>query len=210
VRPINFVFVCEKETKRVICYDVVKNSYERREIDMDASFKHNFAYCQTVSSRLFIVGGGDIKHPEMPSLVSTFEVLYSDNGPLQTVKKGSLQFARHGHSVTSINDRFLVATGSCIELNGASRTCEFYNVELDTWFPQASMNKGRYYHSSCVLNDQWVYVFAGIEATTKKYFNSIERFDSIHSKDNKMSWELLANVSPAFTSRQGMGCIQIN
>lgn len=120
---------------------------------MDTSFKHNFAYCQTASSRLFIVGGGDVKQPELPSLISTFEIIYTENGPLKTVKKGSLQFARHGHSLTSIRDKFLIVTGSCIELRGAASSCEFYNIELDTWFPQPSMHKGRYYHASCVFND---------------------------------------------------------
>ncbi len=89
-KPIDLVFVCEKDTKWVIVYDVNKNSYLKREVDMDANFKHNFAYCQTVSSRLFVVGGGDAKQPELPSLITTFEIIYKMDGPLNTVKKGSL------------------------------------------------------------------------------------------------------------------------
>lgn len=45
-----------------------------------------------------------------------------------------MEFPRHGHSVCAIQDRFLVVTGSRIELNDASHTVEFYNIEMDMWF----------------------------------------------------------------------------
>lgn len=63
------------------------------------------------------------------------------------------------------------------------------------------MNKGRYYHSSCVFNEKWIYVFAGIDITTKKYFNSIERFDYTQSGMNEAKWVLIEDINPAFTVR---------
>lgn len=207
-QPIDVVFVCEKETNKVIVYNLVNNCYEKRDCDVKLDFGRNFAYCQTTQQRLFLVGGGDVKQPELPSLVSTFEIIYTENGPLKTVRKSSLQFPRHGHSLTCISDKLLIATGSALEK--AAKSCEFYNIELDTWFNQPSLNKGRHYHSSCVFNDQWIYVFAGVESTTKKYTNSIERFNYAQTVSNETKWELILDINPAFTIRQGLGSVQVS
>jgi len=53
---------------------------------------------------------------------------------LKLIKKSDLKFARHGHSLVSIGDSFLVVTGSRIENNSADKSCEFYNIEHDVWF----------------------------------------------------------------------------
>ncbi len=97
----------------------------------------------------------------------------------------------------------LVVTGSRVEYKDAHTSCEFYNVELDVWFDQPKLNHGRYYHSSCVFDKKWVYVFAGIDTTTKRYFNSIERFDSTSTSENQKQWELIETKNPEFTPRQG-------
>jgi len=94
-------------------------------------------------------------------------------------------------------------TGSRVENKDAHTSCEFYNVELDVWFDQPKLNHGRYYHSSCVFNKKWVYVFAGIDTTTKRYFKSIERFDSTSTSENQKQWELIETKNPEFTPRQG-------
>jgi len=50
-----------------------------------------------------------------------------------------MQHARHGHSVCAINDQFLVVTGSRIE-GKAANSVEIYNIEMDRWFEQPSLN----------------------------------------------------------------------
>lgn len=41
-KPIDCVFVCEKDSKSVLVYRLNENSHERRPIDMDSNFLHNF------------------------------------------------------------------------------------------------------------------------------------------------------------------------
>lgn len=101
-------------------------------------------------------------------------------------------------------------TGSRIEANDAAKSVEFYNIEMDTWFTQPSMNHGRYYHSSCVFNNRWIYVFAGIDIKTKRYFNSIERLDTNFNSDAPASWEIIDSEMPDFLIRQGQCSHQIN
>lgn len=121
-----------------------------------------------------------------------------------------MQFARHGHSISAIKDRFLVVTGSRVEQGQASSSVEFYNIEMNTWFTQPSLNNGRYYHSSCVFNGKWVYVFAGIDVHSKRYFNSIERLDTSYNTDQPGKWEAIQELAPQFTIRQGQCSHQIN
>lgn len=114
-----------------------------------------------------------------------------------------MKHPRHGHAVTVLKDKFIVVTGSRIELGGANRSVESYNIDMDLWFEYPSLNFGRHYHSSCSFRDQWVYVFAGISSATKKYFNSIERLN-IEAKGTEKAWQII-NVPANFTARQGVG-----
>lgn len=136
---IDQVFICEKDSKSVLVYDIAANSHEKRPIDMDSNFMHNFQYVQTTDNRLFVLGGGDIKKPDDEKLKACFEIIVKqseqDKGkPLKAVKQKSMQFARHGHSVCAIKDRFLVVTGSRVEAGQASSSVEFYNIQMNTWF----------------------------------------------------------------------------
>lgn len=55
-----------------------------------------------------------------------------------------------------------------------------------------------------------MYVFAGIDDITKRYFNSIERLDTNYTSDAPGAWQVIETVVPAFTIRQGQCCHQIN
>jgi hypothetical protein len=55
------------------------------------------------------------------------------------------------------------------------------------WFDIANLNEGRHYHASCSFKDRFVYVFCGILNSTKKYCNSIEKYDSTI----RGPWELI-------------------
>jgi len=100
-------------------------------------------------------------------------------------------------------------TGSRIEENDANKSVEQYNIDMDIWFDLPSLNNGRHYHSSCTLGNQFIYVFAGISSETKKYFNSIERFDSM-GKGAKRDWAVITIAVDKFPVRQGGGSIAIN
>jgi N-acetylneuraminic acid mutarotase len=71
---------------------------------------------------------------------------------------------------------------------------------MDMWWEIPDLNVARHYHSSCTFAEQYVYVFCGINNSTKKYLNSIERFD--HKNPGK--WELI-DPGMILPVRQGCG-----
>lgn len=85
------IFACEKDSKSVLIYDLLKDTHVRREIDMETNFMHNFQYCIVQGKRLFVVGGGDYKKVESPCLTSCFEILVAqgtgNNHPLPIANK---------------------------------------------------------------------------------------------------------------------------
>ena len=91
--------------------------------------------------------------------------------------RDKMKYARHGHSACSLGEKFIVVTGSRKEEENAHMKCEQYNVDIDIWFDLPNLNEGRHYHSSCSFRDRFVYLFCGISNTTKKYCNSIEKYD---------------------------------
>jgi len=156
-----------------------------------------------------LIGGGDFNKSEAPSLTSCTEILNTKSIAFDIMKKDKLRLPRHGHSITCLKDKFLIVTGSRIEKDEAHKSVEQYNVDMDVWFDLPSLNHGRYYHSSCVLADRWIYVFAGIANATKKYFNSIERLD-VNAQGPSKVWEMIDLPIESFPVRQGPGSTQIS
>jgi N-acetylneuraminic acid mutarotase len=66
------------------------------------------------------------------------------------------------------------------------------------------LNIGRHYHSSCGFGEKSVYVFCGIANKTRKYINSIEKYDQA----NRNSWQLIEVSQKLFADRQGAGVAQ--
>lgn len=164
---------------------------------------------QTPSQRLFVIGGGDFQKPDAKSLTSCLEILNNGTKQFDCLAKDSLKSPRHGHSICCLSDKFLIVTGSRLEKDGACKSVESYNVDMDLWFDLPSLNQGRYYHSSCSFLEKWVYVFAGISQLSKKYFNSIERMDTKASGAKKV-WEEIQVETSKFPVRQGAGSAMIN
>ena len=79
-----------------------------------------------------------------------------------------------------------------------------YNSDIDLWFELPDLNVGRHYHTSTAFFDKFVYVFCGIANQTRKYINSIEKYDS----SNKAKWQLIELNQRLFPDRQGAGVIQ--
>lgn len=156
-----------------------------------------------------MIGGGDFNRIDAISLTACTEILNTKSIAFDTIKKDKLRAPRHGHSITCLKDKFLIVTGSRIEKEDAHKSVEQYNIDMDIWFDLPYLNNGRYYHSSCVLADRWVYVFAGIANATRKYFNSIERLDTTAPGASKV-WELLDFPVDQFPVRQGPGSTQIS
>ena len=97
---------------------------------------------------------------------------------MDAIQRDKLKSARQGHSVCALGTRFLVVSGSRIDHEDAGQKCEMYNINMDLWWEIPSLNVARHYHSSCSFGENLVYVFCGINNATKKYLNSIERYDN--------------------------------
>mmetsp|Transcript_11436 Transcript_11436/g.19322 ORF Transcript_11436/g.19322 Transcript_11436/m.19322 type:complete len:207 (-) Transcript_11436:187-807(-) len=120
------------------------------------------------------------------------------------IKKDSMRHPRHGHSAVWFGEKFIVVTGSRKEKNQSQVKCEMYNTDLDVWFDMPDLNVGRHYHSSCTFQEKMVFVFCGIANSTRKYINTIERYD--HT--NRLKWHLIELSNKDFSERQGCGAVQ--
>lgn len=173
------IFTIDKDMRAVYSYDIKSNSVRNLKIDTPSVINQNFQYCQTESLKLFLVGGGIHTSKGHENLRQCYEIVCTDDSQVaKCVKKDKMKHPRTGHSLCCLRDKFIVATGSRIDDADISRSVEFYNIELNTWFDQPSMNHGRHYHSTCTFQNRWIYAFAGVSHKSKTYFNSIERFDS--------------------------------
>lgn len=108
-----------------------------------------------------------------------------------------MKHPRHGHSACWFSEKFIVVTGSRKEKNNSQQKCEMFNSDIDLWFEMPDMNTGRHYHSSCGMRDRWIYVFCGIANQTRKYINSIERYDN----QTRGSWETINMNNKIFPER---------
>lgn len=148
-----------------------------------------------------MVGGGDYQS-DNETLYSLYEIQV--NNHYQFIKRDSMKHPRHGHSATWFSEKFIVVTGSRKEKNSSQTKCEMYNSDIDLWFEMPDLNIGRHYHSSCSFRETSIYVFCGIANSTRKYINTIERYDQA----NKSRWTQIDISNKTFPERQGCGAVQ--
>jgi hypothetical protein len=80
---------------------------------------------------------------------------------------------RLGHSACAVGDFGIVVSGTKID---DASSCEYFDINKNTWTEIARLNQPRHYHSSCSFNGRQIYVFGGaIESGT--YLSSIEMLD---------------------------------
>ena len=97
---------------------------------------------------------------------------------MESINKDKMKYPRQGHSICSLGTKFLVVTGSRMDHEESGKRCEMYNINMDLWWEIPDLNIARHYHSSCSFAEKMVYVFCGINNQTKKYLNTIERYDN--------------------------------
>ena len=85
-----------------------------------ANFPHNFQSALTPSGRLYFIGGGDFNQ-NAESLFKCYEV---DTNTFEFQARDKMKYARHGHSVCSLSDKFVIVTGSRKETDNAHQKCE--------------------------------------------------------------------------------------
>ena len=129
-----------------------------------------------------------------------------------------MQYARHGHSCCNIADTYILVSGSRKEVSSASQKVELYDSNQDEWIDLQNINEGRHYHSSANFENQFVYIFGGIQNASKKYSNSIERLKFSMSTIQTARWEkinmndpgLYSGGSVPIAARQGAGMCQFS
>ena len=42
VKRLTHIYKCEKDSKKVLMYNLINDSFETRDIDMESNFMHNF------------------------------------------------------------------------------------------------------------------------------------------------------------------------
>lgn len=104
-----------------------------------------------------------------------------------------MKYPRHGHVACQIQNKFIIVTGSRKTFDEADHRVELYDVGKDKWTDLPNLIFGRHYHSSCSFNDNYVYVFGGLNVATSKYLASIERlkFDP-QNMEPRSQWEYVS------------------
>lgn len=118
---------------------------------------------------------------------------------------------RHGHAACPFIGRYVVVTGSRKDIDNAARKSEIYDTVNNTWTDLPMMVQGRHYHASCEFNNEWIYVFAGISAVSKRYISYIERLNVSQCLNNLNAQWAVIDVRNEFgavhpiAARQGLG-----
>lgn len=163
--------------------------------------------------RCYMLGGGDYK--TLPdTMYQCRELVKKFNSAtynLQFNEKKKMKYPRHGHSCCAIMNRYIIVSGSRKEVNQAANRVELYDTNTDDWMELSKINEGRHYHSTANLNNAWVYIFGGIQNSSKKYSATIERLQFVAGKFDS-AWEKLnlSGMEASISQRQGAGMCQIS
>jgi len=147
------LFIFQKDSRTISIYNVPTNTVSHKTVEFEKNFPHNFQMCQIglVNPRVFLIGGGDYK--SLPdSMFQCRELCKKLNGgssDLYFQEKKKMKYARHGHSICVLLERFVLVTGSRKEVAEAAQKAELYDSQHDAWLELAKINEGRHYHSSC-------------------------------------------------------------
>ena len=121
------------------------------------------------------MGGGAFDAAPIPdSMYQSWEI---ETQNFSVSERCKLKYPRHGHTLARIQSKFIYCIGTRKDMSDCSKSVEVYNVSLDLWYEIASLNEGRHYHSACTFEERFLYVFCGISNDSKKYINTVERFD---------------------------------
>ena len=145
-------------------------------------------YCGPELDRVYIIGGGYDEN-------SQFECWKLDLEKWRFVQMKNMFNARHGHSVCSLSNDFIVVSGS--KVNQAAKSVELYDATKNYWHLLPSLNEGRYYHASCEFNSNTVYVFCGISIERKNlHLHSIEKLELLpyFQGQKKINWQTIEHI----------------
>ena len=109
------LYIFERDSKYVYEFEIQNKTLSKRTAITSSNFPHNFQTVLLSSGRLFFIGGGEFNSLN-ESMFKCYEVNTTN---FEFIGRDRMKFPRHGHSACSLNEKFLVVTGSRKENDGA-------------------------------------------------------------------------------------------
>lgn len=188
--------------------DIYQENCSHQVIKDMRSIPHNFAYCMAPDQTVYIAGGGDFGTSDKSVLTNLYQLDFKDE--CASKKLASMIYQRHGHTIDYVQNpknASLIVIGSRKDEEEANIRCEEYDIDSDTWKEIPYLNVGRYYHSSALFYNKFIYVFGGIcQKVSGKYLNTIEFLNL----ERKNCWDIISFQENEFPKRQGCGSMQLD
>ena len=118
-------------------------------------------------NHVIYITGGEKPNQINETLEQSNETYIVDESESTLVEFKPMIFARKGHSLASIsrtdsesyiNEYIIIASGTQTQSDD-SKSIEFLLLSSNEWLRGPNMNVGRYFHSSIIIDNQWLYVF---------------------------------------------------
>jgi hypothetical protein len=128
---------------------------------------------------IYLSGGRDSKTSK--EINNFFKIKRVEEKKFECVELTPLNDKRSNHTMIHHNNSIYAISGT------KNYTCENYEIAKNKWISLPNINTSREKASSCIHNDQFIYVFLGFDRTINKYVSNIERLDITSSS----KWEVI-------------------
>jgi len=82
--------------------------------------------------------------------------------------KKEMKFGRCSASLGLVRDRFIIVMGGMIGKNKQTALCTVFDIDTNAWFDIAALPSPRVNCSAVVLNQRYIYLMPGANATAMK------------------------------------------
>lgn len=179
--------------------DIYSEVLQHQVIKDMRSIPHNFSYAIGPDQTIYLAGGGDFGTSDKSVLTNVYQLNFKEE--CASKKLASMAYQRHGHTldyIQYVKNASLIVVGSRKEDAEANIRCEEYDISADVWNEIPYLNVGRYYHSSTVFFNKFLYVFGGISQNVSgKYLNTIEFLNL----EKKNCWDIISFSDTEFPKR---------
>ena len=120
---------------------------------------------------IYMIGGvGPLVQPDDYNLLSTCLQIDSN---FQVTEKKPMKFGRASASLGLVRDRFIIVMGGIIGKNKTTALCTAFDIDTNAWFDIAQLSSPRVNCSAVVLNQRYIYLMPGANASAMKGGNTI-------------------------------------
>jgi len=184
-------------SKQLHLYNLGNQKWYIVTLDIKFDIFDSFKSVMTKYDKIFLVGDYNKKD------VWEFPLDIADNKAL--IPRTPMKHIHFSHALVYLDDHIYVMGG-----HGSPKykKCEKYIISEDRWEDMAELNIGRKYHTACLFEERYIYVFGGMtlgETYISDFREIIERFDIFEN-----SWELIkiSSTNP-YTGSSFSGTLQV-